>query len=456
MVQIAQRGLLRMSRFAYLQDMLSSLVERYTVNSEQVDNRNLQELCTSLLSGRGELSGNHMANSILNLLESAADDYQKSIGESTEVDEPESVQAFFELLLTEYDIDAPGAVVAAKAYAENASLQNWKALRAATESRRQELLRRLNRAPGATGRLVALRAVLLTLLRNNAQLRRVDSDFEHLFNSWFNRGFLLLRQIDWNTPASVLERIIQYEAVHEINDWADLRSRLEPEDRRCFAFFHPAMPDDPLIFVEVALTRSAAESIQSVLQPGRSPLPADDADTAVFYSISNCQVGLKGVSFGNFLIKQVANELAREFPNLSTFRTLSPVPSFMSWVDALSQESDLAEARTVAKQLSEDGGELSDQQQVELCALAAHYLTTVRRADHQPQDPVARFHLGNGASLSQVFALADVSSKGLSQSASVMVSYLYDLEAIAANHESYATERTIATSREVENLLASL
>jgi len=443
-----------MSRFAYLQDMLSSLVERYTDNVQRADSRSLAELCAALLSGRGELSGSRMANSILSLIEEA-DDRSDPLApnKSARLGDAESIDQFFDLLLTEYDIDATAAVVAAQAYADNPSPESWQALRNATESRRQELLRRLNRTPGATGKLVALRARLLGLLKDKPQLRRVDSDFEHLFNAWFNRGFLLLKQIDWNTPASVLEKIIQYEAVHAINDWADLRSRLEPDDRRCFAFFHPAMPDDPLIFVEVALTQSLPDSIQTVLASGRQPMLANEADTAVFYSISNCQVGLKGVSFGNFLIKQVANELAREFPNLTTFRTFSPVPSFMSWVDSVTADSEFASIAERARGVAVS--DLSDNELTQLRAMAAHYLVEVRRADNQPHDPVARFHLGNGASLSDVIASADMSSKGLSQSASIMVSYLYDLNAVASNHEAYATERTVARSREVENLLAS-
>lgn len=457
MAQASHRGRVRMSRFAYLQEMLASLVERYTESTSRDDDRTLRELCEALLSNRGELSGNQLANSILLHVEAAGSDTADSDTEQNPQNKKENITSFFEFLLHEFDIEPEAAVSAAQAYAEDASLKNWRRLRSTTEARRQELLRRLNRAPGATGKLVALRAHLLSLLPSNPHLARVDSDFEHLFNAWFNRGFLLLRQIDWNTPASVLEKIIQYEAVHAINDWADLRSRLEPEDRRCFAFFHPAMPDDPLIFVEVALTKSLPDSIQTILQPGRSPQPVSEMDTAVFYSISNCQIGLKGVSFGNFLIKQVANELQRDFPNLKTFRTLSPVPSLMRWVNKLAATDELYEAAAFARSVSTgDHGELEDAQRRLLSALAAHYLVNVRRSDEQPKDPVARFHLGNGASLSQVVAAADTSSKGLTQSASIMVSYLYDLSEVANNHESYATSRTVARGREVENLLASL
>lgn len=430
-----------MSRFAYLQDMLSSLVERYTDNSPRDDDRPTKELCDALLSGRGELSGNHTSLSVLHRLDQldGSDD-----------------KAFFDLLLNDYDINPQAAIDAAIAYADDPTANHWRTLRSSTEARRMELLRRLNRVPGAAGKLVHLRAKLLTLLKDNPELRRVDIDFEHLFTSWFNRGFLVMRQIDWNTPASVLEKIIQYEAVHAINDWADLRSRLEPDDRRCFAFFHPAMPDDPLIFVEVALTRSLPESIQSVLEMGRDPLTAVEADTAVFYSISNCQVGLKGVSFGNFLIKQVAEELSNDFPNLMNFRTLSPVPSLVQWFKELSEESDHYIGAQIALKLNQ-GGQAGNEKEVkkQLSELAANYLVNIRREDNQPRDPVARFHLGNGATLSEVIASADLSKKGLANSAGVMVSYLYDLEEVGANHEAYATNRIVATTRSVDNLLAS-
>lgn len=432
-----------MSRLSFLQDLLASVFDRHTDSTSRADDRPLEELCEALLSGRGELSGNRLSRTILERVESGDEETQK---------------AFFELLLNKFDIDANAAVTAATAYAENNSPKNWRRLLQVTEPRRQELLKRINRLPGATGRLVLIRERLLPLLAKHPSLVRLDIDFEHLFNSWFNRGFLVMRQIDWDTPASILERIIHYEAVHAINDLTDLRGRLEPADRRCFAFFHPAMPDDPLIFVEVALTASVPASIQSVLANQREILSASDADTAVFYSISNCQVGLKGVSFGNFLIKQVASELVSEFPNLKTIRTLSPIPFFMRWVKGeLEGTSKPSEALLVADKLSR--GKVStegDDEMLEVRKLAAEYLINARRPDAQPMDPVARFHLGNGASLSEIIPAADLSKKGLSQSAGVMVSYLYDLDAVGRNHEAYAHERVVTTSREVENLVGSV
>ena len=202
----------------------------------------------------------------------------------------------------------------------------------ASEPRRQELFRRLNRAPGGTAALVAMRAGSDSKLNDHPALNGVDRDLSHLLASWFNRGFLVLQRIDWSSPANVLEKIIRYEAVHEIRDWDDLRRRIDPPDRRCYAFFHPALIDEPLIFVEVALTAAIPSAIGPLLDKERTPLPQSAARTAVFYSISNCQQGLAGISFGNFLIKQVVEVLRRDLPKLDTFVTLSPVPGFMRWL----------------------------------------------------------------------------------------------------------------------------
>ncbi|MBX2882432.1 MAG: malonyl-CoA decarboxylase [Granulosicoccus sp.] len=438
-------GTIKMSRISFLQDMLTSLFDRSVSNEQRLDDRDVDELCSALLSSRGELSGSRIASAILDRFDTADASEQ---------------HAWFRYLLTDLDIDAVVAVEAARAYAEDPSAEHWRQLAAATESSRLELLRRINHVPNATGRLVAMREQLLPLLQTEQELARVDNDFEQLFSSWFNRGFLVLRQIDWDTPASVLEKLIEYEAVHAINDWSDLRRRLQPADRRCFAFFHPAMPDDPLIFVEVALTQSLPESIQSILAADRQTLAAVDADTAVFYSISNCQPGLRGVSFGNFLIKQVARELAGELGNLKTFRTLSPVPSFVSWLQeriTVGEPDGFDELAEQALAVVTDGVESASSEQLSATsALMAHYLVKVRRDNSEPRDPVARFHLGNGASLSSIVGAADHSPKGLSQSAGVMVSYLYDLDAIEVNHEAYAQERTVTHAKEVENLLKSL
>ena len=333
------------------------------------------------------------------------------------------------------DIDPQQVRDTLQAYEAEPGKASYRAYMSAAEPPRQELIRRLNMLPGATGRLVQMRADLLRLGKGDPALAALDLDFRHLFASWFNRGFLVLRRISWESPAHILEKIIAYEAVHAIDSWDDLRRRLEPADRRCFAFFHPAIPDEPLIFVEIALTRGVAGSVQALLSEERDAIPAEAADTAVFYSISNCQAGLANISFGNSLIKQVAADLSLELPGLKTFVTLSPIPGLMGWL---------------AKERAE--GDLSDDQ---LRALAARYLVAAKRPDDRPLDPVARFHLGNGALVHKVHAQADLSDKGLRQSGGVMVNYLYDLAKVSQNHERYAATHAVAVSSEIRSLAAT-
>jgi malonyl-CoA decarboxylase len=305
------------------------------------------------------------------------------------------------------------------------------------------------------------------MLRDEPEFARIDADFRQLLGSWFNRGFLVLRPIDWNTPAAILEKITAYEAVHEIDSWEELRRRVDPEDRRCFAFFHPSMPDEPLVFVEVALTRAVPGSIQAVLAPERDRVAPSQATTAVFYSISNCQAGLKGVSFGAFLIKQVAEDLAQALPKLETFVTLSPAPGFSRWLaDEARRDPDLPAARAMvlASAAATDNDWRNDPKRATdlealLLPLAARYFLDAKQPDKsgngQPPDPVARFHLGNGATLLDIHWLGDTSGKGLSQSFGIMVNYLYDLDKIEENHEAYATTGKVSASRKVRNLAAT-
>jgi malonyl-CoA decarboxylase len=335
-------------------------------------------------------------------------------------------------------------------------------LQEVVESPRQEFFRRLNLAPGATAEIVAMRRDLLRILNGDPSLAAVDADLRHLLYSWFNRGFLVLKRIDWQTPAAILEKIIRYEAVHEIQGFDDLRRRLDPADRRCFAFFHPSLVDEPLIFVEVALTTEVPASIQTVLNEERkSARGAVPATTAAFYSISNCQEGLKSISFGNFLIKQVVEELAREQPQLKTFVTLSPVPQFAHWLEQVMSEggSDIVtEADRVGLQVLADPGWIEEPDEdggleSTLMALAAHYFLLAKARDGRPIDPVARFHLGNGARLERINWQGDVSEKGLREAHGLMVNYRYDLKEIEKNHEAYANHAIVAASRGVRQLL---
>jgi malonyl-CoA decarboxylase len=301
----------------------------------------------------------------------------------------------------------------------------------------------------------------MDVLEHRDDLSAVDDDFVHLFTSWFNRGFLVLRHIDWSTPAIVLEKIIRYEAVHEISDWDDLRRRIDPHDRRCYAFFHPALVDEPLIFVEVALTRDIPAAIAPILATGRETVEADKMRTATFYSISNCQRGLAGVSFGNFLIKQVVEEVSREMPKLATFVTLSPVTNFAAWLKReRAQENSAALSEPDKSVLSalDEPGWWFDTGKAELLRdavmrAAAWYFLRARDSRGLPVDAVARFHLGNGARLERINWLADTSEKALAQSHGLMVNYLYELDDIEKNHEAFAEGRTVVASGTVQRLL---
>lgn len=404
-----------------------------------------EELCAlaeSLLSERGEASGVACARELL-------DAYTAS---------PADVKFRFLLLLAErFGADPDEISKAIARYLAEPGPEFARQLHETAEPRLQELLRRLNLAPGGTSVLVRMREDLLQKLPGNSDLKRIDADFKHLFVAWFNRSFLVLRRIDWSTPAAILERIIHYEAVHEINGWSELRSRLDPSDRKCFGFFHPTLIDDPLIFVEVALTRAIPDSIAPLLDPSRMPIDSRRATTAVFYSISNCQPGLQGVSFGNFLIKQVVEELRRELPYLKTFVTLSPVPGFTHWLSREGADTLSKDERQVIKVLEQADWHLSAEvaalvQPVLMKAIGV-YLLSAKHSSGKPRDPVARFHLNNGARLERVNWLGDISAKGMREAAGFMVNYVYDLDEIEKNHEEFAHNRAVASSRHVRNLL---
>jgi acyl-CoA synthetase (AMP-forming)/AMP-acid ligase II len=412
----------------------------------EVRTENLVELCEQLLSRRGEASGVALAAEILEAYR------ELKTGERV---------AFFEALAHRYGPDREKLKQAAQKYVDAQDEDAETALHDASEPRRQEIVRRLNLAPDGTEGLVAMRAHLLEALARRGDLAAVDRDFVHLFSSWFNRGFLVLKRIDWSSPAIVLEKIIRYEAVHEIGDWNDLRARIDPPDRRCYAFFHPALTDEPLIFVEVALMTEIPGAIGPILARGRKALDPREATTAVFYSISNTQKGLAGVSFGSFLIKQVAEEISREFPKLETFVTLSPVPGFAKWLarerkDGTSGAIHDADRAALAL-LDRPGWEQNEKSRNELAAsleaLAAHYFLNGKTSYGRPLDPVARFHLGNGAALAHIHASADLSPRGIAQSHGVMVNYRYDLSEIEKNHEAYAENSEVVASKDVKKLL---
>lgn len=430
------------NRMSYFQGLLTSVFNRDTAGQLDYDSRTLEQLCDALLSERGEVSGNRIAHQILIRFSQSSEEGQL---------------AFFKMLVKRFDIDTRQVQSAANSLEDNNSTENLNFLLNCVEPKRRELFRRLNRIPGATGMLVNMRSELLKHMKTERELARIDIDFQRLFSAWFNRGFLVLREIDWQTPANILEKLIEYEAVHAISSWDALRRRLAPSDRKCFAFFHPSMLDEPLIFVEVALTRSSPNSIREILTENRETLLTDSADTAVFYSISNCQKGLAGVSFGNFLIKQVALELSIQLSNLKYFRTLSPVPGFMKWVAeclTTTDDDELQGRLEVITRISTNDIETPNEDEVNLLELiTARYLAIEKRVDNQPLDPVARFHLGNGAMLDRILPRADLYESGLKQSAGVMVSYLYDLNRVIENHEGYATNQEVVCSDVVKRLL---
>ena len=398
---------------------LGKLLGRMGVAVQPASSEGLLDLAGALLSLRGRASGPALASAFFDLYEAS---------------DIAARQAFLGQLHALYPRDAAAIDLAIARWKETRDESAAQALNDASESPCLKLITMLNLAPGGTRRLLAMRTDLLAVPRGNAGLKALDAEFEDAFTAWFNAGFLELRRLAWDTPANVLEKIIQYEAVHSIAGWDDLRSRVQPIDRRCYGFFHPQMPDEPLIFVEVALTGRLPGTIGEILSDRRSSVDPRKASHAIFYSISNCQEGLRGIPFGNFLIKHVVGLLQAELPQLKTFATLSPLPGFAAWLKA--EQGDTSK-------LPSDG---------QLRALAAHYLVTARSAKGMVVDSVARFHLGNGARLEAIHSRADRSANGLRQSHGVMVNYVYDLAEIEANHFQLAELGTVPASKAVLSL----
>jgi malonyl-CoA decarboxylase len=399
----------------------------------------------TLVSRRGEASGATLARRALALYRG--------------LDEAGRLH-FFRLLARDFSPEPEAVLAAATAYHREPSPANLARLERVTEPPRQEVFRRMNMAPGGTAAILEMRIAVNALVRQHPELAVIESDLSHLLGSWFNRGFLRLERIDWRTPAAVLEKLIAYEAVHEIQGFPDLKRRLA-DDRRCFAFFHPVLPDEPLVFVEVAFVDEIPAAVGPILELGSAVGDPRRARCAVFYSITSTQPGLRGISFGNFLIKQVAEDLRHELPNLKTFVTLSPVPSLRTWArEELKKPRSDAELETLRGQLAEAleaAGPPPEALREAFEGLAAWYLTRVwtkpnAEGDTHVCDPVARFHLGNGARLERINWRADPSPKGLAQSYATMVNYLYDLGEVEKNHEQYFTDHSAVRSSAVEKL----
>ncbi len=416
--------------------------------------RTLRETCLTLLSERGEANGAKFAAALI-------EQYRALSGEAR--------VEFFDILADEFSPDPQRVLEQARHYAEAASAETLLRLLEVTEPPRQELLRRINRAPGGTATLLAMRSELLRELKRKPKLDALDADFRHLLSSWFNPGFLDLVRVDWGSPARLLEQIIRHEAVHAIRDWADLRRRLEP-DRRCFAFLHPALPEDLLIFVDVALTDAMPDAVEPLLADGPSGVQPERARCAVFYSISNCQPGLRGVSLGNFLIKQVCERLKSEFPRLAQFCTLSPMPGFGAWLRSGAPLEAAGRRRGAAERLERARasvqaafGELRESpalaalQEADeaareaLLRLGAGYLLRAGERD-AATDPVARFHLNNGARVERLNYLANSSTRGVRESWGLMVNYVYDLARIERYHESFVHGHVEATREVLQQL----
>ena len=448
----------------WIQNIVDSIAERgrelLGLKSGSSNKQNLPALCQQLLAGEGEASGIALSHEILSTYKTLNED--EKLG-------------FFQMLASEFQPDLDQILTAVSSYRTSHTADDLIALNTAVEPPTQELFRRLNTAPNGTASLVAMRADLQGLVKDNPELKAVEADLKHLLISWFNRGFLQLHSVDWTSPAHILEKLINYESVHEIQGWHDLRRRLM-KDRRCFAFFHPAMPDEPLIFIEVAFVQGLAREISGLIDPEAPELDPRKADTAIFYSINNTQTGLRGISFGNFLIKQVLTELAIEFPWIKISSTLSPVPSFATaltqWLHGNSQlpgsalfDKILQRHSDLLAELGEQHGldsALPDHKKLEtlLAALSENnstalseilyemtlaYLTTPNQKG-KLADPVAMFHLSNGARLERINTDANITPQGIANSYGVMVNYLYDLRDVESNHEAFVTRGEINMS----------
>ena len=411
--------------------MISSIMKsglnlgRFGIQDFFTLHQDIKKATDSVMSTTGEVSSIAFAGHLLDLIESETND---------DLDE------YLSYLLEAYDIDTESLLRNIEAYSKDKNDKNLGLIGTFSEPRWIELFRRLNATPGGTHRLIKLRERIKSLLKDGkVHLKSLDAGLLKLFKYWFNSSFLVLEKIDWSTPANVLEKIIEYEAVHEINSWDDLRARLATNDRQCFAFFHPLIPEDPLIFVEVALTNQIPESIESVIKIDRDEIEYKQINTAVFYSISNCQDGLAGISFGNFLIKKVAHKLKQEISTLDKFVTLSPVPGLMRWME---NKAPVTYENCINK--------IDDDEN--LLKKTFLYLTESNREDNLPNDPVARFHLGNGAILHKINLNGDPSEKGMAQSHGIMINYLYDLDIVEKNHELFFKNKEVVLSGELKSL----
>jgi malonyl-CoA decarboxylase len=403
--------------------------------------KSIKHLCRTLLHRKGEASGTALAKDVVD-----------SFNRMTQKEKLE----FLEMLALEFGPNSDTINEAAKKYLNAQDFNSLQGLTKSLESPRMDLIRMINFAPGGIAAIINMRELVLIDLKTRKTLLPLEADLFHLLSAWFNRGFLDFQQINWDTPAAILEKVIAYEAVHEITSWQDLRRRLA-SDRSCFAFFHPALHHEPLIFVQVAFTKGIARKIQPLLNQQETDLNQTPPDTAIFYSISNAQQGLKGISFGNFLIKQVVDHISKEMPKIKTYSTLSPIPKFRYWLEKYYKNRSNSGLTDAERALLSDSQwhkseEIRKQLKKTLIRTCAHYLVHEKKGN-QPYDPVTRFHLGNGAEIENINWEADVSEHGLSLSAGLMVNYKYTPSHIVENHESYVNDGRICYSSKVKKAL---
>ncbi|KAB7616013.1 malonyl-CoA decarboxylase [Amylibacter sp. SFDW26] len=420
-----------------INDFLSTVADRgrsligLPVLSKQGDVGGTVILCLRLLQSKGMASGLALSQQILS---------------SYETFNTEHKLEFFEALFQKLACDTGDISQAAATFLENKSQKNLKKLSKATKPQYATLISLLNQSPASTMKLLNMRSDLLGMLRDTPELKALDEEFVAVFSAWFNRGFLGLRNIDWHTSPTILENIIKYEAVHGISDWDDLSRRIKPADRMIYGFFHPNLEDEPLIFVEVALMDTMPDAIAPVLTKDRTPLDPRKATTAVFYSISNCQNGLRGIPLGNFLIKQVVEDVKSRFPNLKDFVTLSPVLKFGDWMRAQKDDVNiLPQELTAIDAVTKDD-------QASLLSAAAYFLSNEKARDNKPVDPVCRFHIGNGARLERLNWAARIDDIGFDSSFTIMANYRYIIDDIEKNHEAFESEGTVTLSNGVKKI----
>ena len=420
-----------MPKMNFFQGLLESLFSKNITKSnfnfifDKKKITSLENLIKNVADAKGEVSAINHSEELLEFIDRNDD---------------KTLKKFFFILLENYDLDKDLLNDAVKNYDSKNRTDFYFKITKFSEPKRLEIFRRLNASTRGTIRLVNLRKRLKTITKNFPILKIIDHDLTNLFKNWFNRGFLIIRPIDWATPAHILEKIIEYEAVHEINSWDELRRRLAPNDRKCYGFFHPAMEDEPLIFIEVALMNTIPEKISEVLKNEREFVDIENVSVAVFYSISNCQIGLAGISFGNFLIKQVANDLKFEFPSLKSFVTLSPVPGFTNWLKKFDEQFYKKITKNInVKSITNN--------QKQIMRNSLKYFFRSNRKDNLPNDPVSRFHIGNGAVLEKINFMGNESEKALNESLGLMVNYLYDINNVEKNHEKFVLDKELNASK---------